>query len=376
MTRARDIANLVDSNGDVVAGALDNVPPADLVNDTSPQLGGNLDVAGNQITSSSGMGFKMEGQTTNTHELGYNENGGEFRLMSSTGTTGGFLDYGESFGARFLNAANTGDCQVGLASANTTGEVKFMGAGYVERMTIGSDGRVSVGGDPIGQSGLTVNQNSLSVKGSDADWAQGGNRAFMDMAGGNARVGSVSGGGNDMGLNLYASGYNAIGINSRGYAEIAKNSNSNGTGSWHVVREGDTIRCHKAFNAGASAANHNLFGMRRHYWGGGHFRINLRRSYYDHSQETIYWVNGNTRPGYSLSFPRHAENGDLGARIYQVSRTASYPGDNTVANWSIIGLSVPSYYQFEVIMEFNAHNSVWCFNDSEINTHGNSWRLL
>ena len=83
MTRARDIANLVDSNGDIVAGALDNVPasndasalttgtldgarlpstlPAidgsaltgiatDLVDDTTPQLGGALDLNSSNIT--------------------------------------------------------------------------------------------------------------------------------------------------------------------------------------------------------------------------------------------------------------------------------------------------------------------------------------
>ena len=50
MTRARDIADLVDANGDIVAGALDNVPAADLVNDTTPQLGGNLDLNSSDIT--------------------------------------------------------------------------------------------------------------------------------------------------------------------------------------------------------------------------------------------------------------------------------------------------------------------------------------
>ena len=49
MTRARDIANLVDANGDIVAGALDNVPAADVVNDTTPQLGGNLESNGNDV---------------------------------------------------------------------------------------------------------------------------------------------------------------------------------------------------------------------------------------------------------------------------------------------------------------------------------------
>lgn len=49
MTRARDIANLVDANGDIVAGALDNVPAADMVNDTTPQLGGHLDTNDKRI---------------------------------------------------------------------------------------------------------------------------------------------------------------------------------------------------------------------------------------------------------------------------------------------------------------------------------------
>lgn len=51
MTRARDIADLVDANGDIVAGALDNVPAADLVNDTTPQLGGSLDAQLNDMSA-------------------------------------------------------------------------------------------------------------------------------------------------------------------------------------------------------------------------------------------------------------------------------------------------------------------------------------
>ena len=42
MTRARDIADLVDSNGDIVAGALDNVPAS---NDASALTTGTLDNA-------------------------------------------------------------------------------------------------------------------------------------------------------------------------------------------------------------------------------------------------------------------------------------------------------------------------------------------
>jgi hypothetical protein len=50
MSRSRNMADLLDSNGDVKSGALDNVPPADVVNDTTPQLGGDLASNGNDIT--------------------------------------------------------------------------------------------------------------------------------------------------------------------------------------------------------------------------------------------------------------------------------------------------------------------------------------
>ena len=43
MSKTRNLSDLLDANGDVKSGALDNVPASDLVNDTSPQLGGNLD---------------------------------------------------------------------------------------------------------------------------------------------------------------------------------------------------------------------------------------------------------------------------------------------------------------------------------------------
>lgn len=72
MSKARQLADLLDSNGDVVAGALDNAPdpdltpyattaslstlqsqvdnlPTNLVDDTTPQLGGNLDANGFSI---------------------------------------------------------------------------------------------------------------------------------------------------------------------------------------------------------------------------------------------------------------------------------------------------------------------------------------
>jgi len=49
MSNARNLADLLDSTGDVKSDALDNVPAADVVNDTTPQLGGDLDTNGNDI---------------------------------------------------------------------------------------------------------------------------------------------------------------------------------------------------------------------------------------------------------------------------------------------------------------------------------------
>ena len=48
MTRARDFANVISGQFDLPAGALDNAA-SDVVSDTTPQLGGNLDANGNNI---------------------------------------------------------------------------------------------------------------------------------------------------------------------------------------------------------------------------------------------------------------------------------------------------------------------------------------
>ena len=52
MTRTRNLSDLLDSNGDVKSDALDNVI-SEVSDDTTPALGGNLDVSGNSIVSSS-----------------------------------------------------------------------------------------------------------------------------------------------------------------------------------------------------------------------------------------------------------------------------------------------------------------------------------
>lgn len=63
MSKARNLADLLDANGDVVSGSLDNVPTADVVNDTTPQLGGTLDTNGNPINDATGVDLQYGGST-------------------------------------------------------------------------------------------------------------------------------------------------------------------------------------------------------------------------------------------------------------------------------------------------------------------------
>ena len=86
MTRARDIADLVDANGDIVAGALDNVPAADLVNDTTPQLGGNLDAQENIIASASRLQVGRQ-SITQAYTAASNGYVADFQGHSSSGQT-------------------------------------------------------------------------------------------------------------------------------------------------------------------------------------------------------------------------------------------------------------------------------------------------
>lgn len=92
MTRARDIANLVDANGDIVAGALDNVPAADLVNDTTPQLGGALDGQLNNITNTGDISLGTNSPNTSKNIRLYGDesriefhNGGAYTVGVSGG---------------------------------------------------------------------------------------------------------------------------------------------------------------------------------------------------------------------------------------------------------------------------------------------------
>ena len=159
MTRARDIANLVDANGDIVAGALDNVPAsndasalttgtldaarlpttgvdasslstgtldgarlpstlpaidgsaltgviADLVDDTTPQLGGALDAQSYAITSVGNMTARTEG------------NGTTFDMRAGSAKAAMFYNHPSNSVTHSLNTSSASDISSGVYRIN------------------------------------------------------------------------------------------------------------------------------------------------------------------------------------------------------------------------------------------------------------------
>lgn len=118
MTRARDIADLVDANGDIVAGALDNVPAADLVNDTTPQLGGNLDLNSNDITGT--------GDINATGTVTVNSGAGAYGITQTSTTTASGINFRNSDNNNgFINYDSSGNDSVRMFVDDGTGSGTF-----------------------------------------------------------------------------------------------------------------------------------------------------------------------------------------------------------------------------------------------------------
>lgn len=140
MTRARDIADLVDANGDIVAGALDNVPAADLVNDTTPQLGGNLDAQSNDISNAGAIGVGTTAPTNAAMDV--------IGTTIVRGTANGRTLQLKENNAGFLIEADTNATDITLSSAYSAGNISVKTAGS-ERMRISSGGIVTTPNQPF-----------------------------------------------------------------------------------------------------------------------------------------------------------------------------------------------------------------------------------
>lgn len=135
MTRARDFADVISGQFDLPVGSLDNVPAADLVNDTSPQLGGNLDGQNLIINNVGGIG------------VGTTSPQGDLEVESSNATHGlvrlGQLQFKNSSGN---HAQNTDGVHIfpfsdgNMYHDNYDGGYVWRTGAAVERMRVDSNG--------------------------------------------------------------------------------------------------------------------------------------------------------------------------------------------------------------------------------------------
>jgi len=155
MTRARDIANLVDANGDIVAGALDNVPAADLVNDTTPQLGGNLDGQTNDILNVEKIGIGTSTPVANLH----------------------IVDTGTTEPAIYIDGANSSEGEIAVPSGGSFDVGHFDGTTFTSRLRFNSSGDLEINGLVTS----VVRGISLEKDGSDFTTTADGSNRISDV---------------------------------------------------------------------------------------------------------------------------------------------------------------------------------------------------
>lgn len=167
MSRARDLADLLDASGDVKSAALDNVPPSndasalttgtldmarvangsvtnahfasgavDLSHDTTPQLGGALDAQSNNITS---VGNLSIGTSSPQHELHIQGSTGTSSLSLKGTGTGTAASDGIELRLQNDNAAYLYNFENAMLRFGTNG---------LERMRIDASGRITMPSQP------------------------------------------------------------------------------------------------------------------------------------------------------------------------------------------------------------------------------------
>jgi hypothetical protein len=157
MSNSRNLADLLDSNGDVKSGALDNVPPADVVNDTTPQLGGDLAANGNDITFGDndkaifGAGSDLQIYHDATSGNSFIEDAGTGNLYLKSDGSGVVVNDGTNTIARFLNT-------------NSMAELWYSGGKKLATTSTGIDVTGTVTAD-----GLTVQANYAEFLAADGN---------------------------------------------------------------------------------------------------------------------------------------------------------------------------------------------------------------
>ena len=152
MSNARNLADLLDSTGDIKSDALDNVPAADVVNDTTPQLGGDLDTNGSNINFSDNV--KAQFGASNDLQIYHT---GSYSTIHDSGT--GNL----SIKATDLVLGDSGGNAFVVCTDNGTGGEVALYHNAVEKLTTTSTG-VSVTGNIVanGEYAKLGNYNVIS----------------------------------------------------------------------------------------------------------------------------------------------------------------------------------------------------------------------
>lgn len=159
MTRARDIANLVDANGDIVAGALDNVPAADVVNDTTPQLGGNLDLNSSSITGTGDVNItgSITSEAANS-TITSQASGASYASFIANAGAG-------SNGYVFFQQSGT---EMSRITAENGGNLAFStGSSATERMRVTSGGSLAINTQTSPIEKVTLHDGNIRLSGTD-----------------------------------------------------------------------------------------------------------------------------------------------------------------------------------------------------------------
>lgn len=131
---------------------------------------------------------------------------------SGTNTFAGIVVTGTGTVADLRAAAATfGTMAVSGTSTQAYGQFgNVVIAGTATAASAQATSAVFGGGTAATASALTVNTDSISVTGADNGFTTSGNRAFMDLAGTNARFGALTGGGGAVSLTLVCNNSNAL----------------------------------------------------------------------------------------------------------------------------------------------------------------------
>jgi hypothetical protein len=152
MTRARDFADVISGQFDIPAGSLDNAS-ADVVDDASPQLGGNLDAQTYNITNVGNVGI---GTTSPDEKLSLGANSNDTALSGTSNTQGLHL-YARAFGIAHIDSLVSGSNNSGMSLRtynngtytpfiqNTQGNTTTFATAGTERMRINASGNVGIG---------------------------------------------------------------------------------------------------------------------------------------------------------------------------------------------------------------------------------------